>query len=157
MFLTIKNIREIIRILMESTVEEIEVNTWSKSIRVVRNLRDAPQIIADNQPIAQESKLKKIVQNFLDYLKQKCKKSKKIRSMHAGIIHLAPSQNSPDDKLIPLQVGEQIKKGQALAAVKTSKLMLTINSRIDGKIIEIRFKEGQKVRLAQILFIIDPN
>ncbi len=56
---------------------------------------------------------------------------------------------------ILVKVGDTIRKGQTVLEIETDKAVAEIPSTIDGKILEIHIKEGQKVKPGTLIFTID--
>lgn len=52
------------------------------------------------------------------------------------------------------KVGDAIKKGDILVEVQTDKAVVEVESFADGTLEEIRFKEGNKIEVGQIIAII---
>jgi len=56
---------------------------------------------------------------------------------------------------ILVKVGDTIRKGQTVLEIETDKAVAEIPSSLDGKILEIHVKEGQKVKPGILIFTID--
>ncbi len=56
---------------------------------------------------------------------------------------------------ILVKIGDTIRKGQAVLEVETDKALAEIPSSLDGKVLEIHVKEGQKVKPGTLIFTVD--
>lgn len=74
-----------------------------------------------------------------------------IRSPLVGKIHMAYNDNPPY-----VTIGSRVSKGDVLCIVETGRHLNEITSDVEGEIVEIRLKNGDKVGLDQIMFKVGP-
>ena len=66
-------------------------------------------------------------------------------------------RSSSPDKPVFVNVGDEIKKGQALCIIEAMKLFNEIESEFSGKIVKVLVEDSTPVEYDQPLFLVDPN
>jgi acetyl-CoA carboxylase biotin carboxyl carrier protein len=56
-----------------------------------------------------------------------------------------------------VEVGDIVKKGDALCIVEAMKLMNEIESEVNGRIVQVCLQDGQMVEYGEVLFRIEPH
>jgi acetyl-CoA carboxylase biotin carboxyl carrier protein len=74
-----------------------------------------------------------------------------ITSPFVGTFYRSPSPDAPPF----VEVGQSVRKGQALCIVEAMKLMNEIESEVSGKVVEILVENGQPVEFGEPLFRIE--
>lgn len=74
-----------------------------------------------------------------------------VKSPMVGTFYLKPSPTSE----AYVEVGKNVKKGDALCIIEAMKLMNEIESEFEGKVKEILVKDGEAVEYGKPLFIIE--
>lgn len=64
-----------------------------------------------------------------------------------GTTYLSPSPDKPSF----VEIGDKIKKGQALVIVEAMKVMNEIKSDVDGEVYDILVEDGQPIEFGQVL------
>jgi len=144
-------VKKLVKLLSESTVDEIEIEEEGKKIRIVRHTNSgiplsvpppgttpvahAPQFspAPDNLPVAPSAKLHEI------------------KSPIVGTFYRAPA---PDASPF-VQVGSVIEPGNVLCIIEAMKLMNEIEADVSGKIAKIMVENGQPVEYDQTLFLVE--
>jgi len=76
-----------------------------------------------------------------------------ITSPFVGTFYRAPSPEAPPY----VEVGQSVKKGQALCIVEAMKLMNEIEAEVDGKILAVLVENGRPVEYGEPLFKVGPH
>ena len=153
-------LKEIIKILENSNVNEIEIKSWGHQYRVVKNSAlisngghslDQP-IAVGKQEIDKQSYSKN--KDDLTALQSNDEKEnkEKVLSPMPGTFYAAPTPE--DDNYV--KVGDNVKKGQTLCIIEAMKIMNEIESDFDGVLTEVKVDNGNPVEYNQVLFIINP-
>jgi len=145
MFLSITNIKTLANLVLDHKIQELTVWSWGRKIRI-RKPNDMPVVLTSNPN-----------KENLETAAKEDKPIIEIKSEGVGLFLLAPSPSSTEDELKPLSIGERIKKGQNIYAIRAMNIPAEYKSEVDGTIIEITVKEEQKIQFGQVLFLIDPN
>ena len=74
-----------------------------------------------------------------------------VRSPLVGTFYRSPSPGAP----VFIEVGDMVKKGQALCIIEAMKLMNEVEAEADGKIVSIFIENAQPVEYAEPLFLIE--
>ena len=94
-----------------------------------------------------------------DNLQKETKQTKELSSNHPGAVKspmVGTAYVSPEPGKEPfIKLGDQVVKGQPLVIIEAMKVMNTINSEKNGKIIFIGFEDGQPIEFEQLLVIIE--
>ena len=137
----IKEIKELVSILENSTLSTLEVSEKGRTIKLGKN-------VVNNQEKILEPSTKELV------LEEKsCEKESKeaVKSPMVGVFYSKPS---PEDKPY-VSVGTKVKKGQTLCIIEAMKLMNEIPADKDGVISKVFPSDGDLVEFGQDLFVID--
>lgn len=148
-------IQELIRLVERSDIDELEVSSWGKKVRIRKNVSgngNSPQVarsVPDNvMEVAPEHKATKTVEAppevKEDYLE--------IKSPMVGTFYRAPA---PDAKPYA-DVGQKVSRGQVVCIIEAMKIMNEIESEYDGVIVEIPVQNTQPVQFGQPLILIKP-
>ena len=129
-----KLIKELKDYLEEFDLSEIEYQDGDRKIKVARNK------IADSSLTAHKPSLTSV----------KEESGTKITSPIIGTAYLSPE---PGAKKF-VEVGSQIKKGQTIVIVETTKTMNHVPSTADGVVKKILVQDGQAVEFGQTLLIL---
>lgn len=69
-----------------------------------------------------------------------------------GTFYRAPSPDAPSF----VEIGQHVRKGDALCVIEVMKLFTTIASEHDGRIVEIGADNAELVEYGRTLFVIEP-
>jgi len=148
-------IRELIRILEDSDVEEIEIVEWFKRVRVSKKSRLAAAPAAAPAPAAplpaapaadkqMEAKPASAEADVADLAP--------IKSPMVGTFYAAPAPDA-DPYVKP---GDRVGKGTVVCIVEAMKLMNEIRSEAEGRVVKVLVENGQPVEYGQTLFLLSP-
>ncbi len=164
-------IKNLIKILEESEIDEMEVSTfWGKQkVRIRKNtivpavndieLNDYKSVepIVDNNFVAQTIK----EQNHVEEIKIGNKLSNDSRPDDTVIIKsplVGTCYNSPKpDEPQFISVGDIIREGQIICIIEAMKIFNEIESEVSGKVEKILFQDSTPVEYDQDLVIISPE
>ncbi len=150
-------IRKLIKLVEESEIDELEVSSWGRKVRITRKLNQQQNPAADattdkNRAItlpekkgkkpAPESEKEKETDNMVP-----------ITSPMVGTFYRAPA---PDAKPY-VDVNQKIAAGQVVCIVEAMKLMNEIESEVAGRVAKILVENGKPVEFGQTLFLIEPQ
>lgn len=133
----IEKIREIVKIVEESSLTELSLKEGDKEIVLKRELKvgEAPVIISNNKEIVNEEQEEEDEDIY-------------IMSPMVGTFYNSPS---PDVKAF-VNVGDVVKAGETLCIIEAMKLMNEIDCEYDAEILSIMVSNEQKVEYGQPLF-----
>ncbi len=161
--MTLEEIKELVKVVIDSGVAELEVTRGDNSVRIRRNSPAAQEIVLPAQaapappaaavtpnpappvdtapppaptppPTAEET---------LDYVK----------SPIVGTFYEAPAPDAPAF----VSVGDHVKSGQVLCIIESMKLMNEIESEIAGTIASKLVENGKPVEYGEALYSIKPD
>ena len=167
------NIKNLIKILEESKVDELEISTfWGKQkIKIRKNavqsmdknieliqstpasaIVNTPNVTA-NIPVAneQEKELVKVEeQNIVS------KTDENTETIKAPLVGTYYQSSKPETPPFILE-GDIIKAGQVICIIEAMKIFNEIESEVSGKVVKILIKDGTPVEYDQDLIIIAPE
>ena len=144
----ISYIKKIIKLLENSSIDEIEIEEEGKKIRVARNKPSA--VVYAAPPITVPSPAAPAV--GVPATTPKVEKSfHEVRSPIVGTFYRAPSPDA--DSYV--SEGQSVRSGQVLCIVEAMKLMNEIEADVEGTIVKILVENGKPVEYNQPLFLID--
>lgn len=146
----LEKIRELVKILEESSLSEIEITEGENAVKLSRAVSGQPLMI--QQPLALtalEGKEK------VEETKAKDPFAGKhvVRSPMVGTFYRAPS---PTAKPF-VEIGSKVKVGETLCIIEAMKLMNQIEADCSGVIESILVDNGSPVEYGTPLFVILPN
>ena len=140
-------IRQLIELLKETDITELQLEREGAKLKIKREKYlssfealshpKKPEVAAPGETRAEVTEESKLVT---------------ITSPIVGIFHRSPSPEASPF----VEVGNTVKKGQALCIVEAMKLMNEIESDTDGIISKILVDNGQPVEYGEPLFLIEP-
>jgi acetyl-CoA carboxylase biotin carboxyl carrier protein len=154
-------VRKLVKLLSESSVDEIEIEEEGKKIRVAKNPHPAPVYQGQFSPgaapppspgalPAQASALESAPPAAPPPLAAHLHE---IRSPIVGTFYRSPA---PDAAPF-VQVGSAIRPGAVLCIVEAMKLMNEIEADVEGKIVKVMVENGQPVEYDQPLFLVEKS
>ncbi|MEP0828306.1 MAG: acetyl-CoA carboxylase biotin carboxyl carrier protein [bacterium] len=157
-----KTIKKLIRLVEESDIDQLEVTSWGRTVRITRRMSgrngksDQPAVIHSVAPVAippaamasapptaaVETKPSDAEKNYVE-----------IKSPMVGTFYAAPAPDAPPY----VKLGQKISVGQVVCIVEAMKLMNEIESEVAGTVTKILVENAQPVEFGQVLFLIDPQ
>ncbi|RMH63878.1 MAG: acetyl-CoA carboxylase biotin carboxyl carrier protein [Calditrichaeota bacterium] len=155
----IKEIRQLIKIVETSNINEFEIEEKDKRIKITKQSEGtvtvaqapvmaapapaaAPVPAATPAPAPAES---------APAAKPKSDKLVEVRSPMVGTFYRAPAPDADPYT----EVGKSVKSGDVLCIVEAMKLMNEIESEVSGKVVDILVENAQPVEYNQVLFVIE--
>ncbi len=144
-------IRRLIKILEESDIDEIEVGSWWKKIRVSKSSSnsngtvDGPAVHAisdetESAPAGSTPVEQPADENHVE-----------VKSPMVGTYYASPAPEAEPF----VKVGDRVKEGDVLCIVEAMKLMNEIESEHSGVILNILVDNAKPVQYNEPLFLID--
>ena len=152
-------IRELIKLVEASGIDELEVSRWGRKVRIRKNVasgNEQPRKAPDKSSLPVVSSLNEVtVDVSQEENKEDIDHSKyhEIKSPMVGTFYRAPA---PDAEPY-VKEGDRIKVGQVLCIIEAMKLMNEIEADKSGTIVKILIENAQPVEYNQTLFLIDPG
>ena len=173
--MNIKEIKELIKLIDESSLaefkmktEEVEISIRTEKYRKEKSTTiipsqqpvvpmqsapvNQPPAAAPSAPSAEPSKEEKVEKPAAggeeengDYLE--------VRSPIVGTFY----RSSSPDKPPYVKVGDVIEKGAVVCIVEAMKLFNEIESEVAGKIVKVMVEDASPVEYDQVLFLVDPT
>jgi len=161
-----KTIRKLIKLVEESNVDQLEVNSWGRSVRITRRLpsnnghsdsssfvqtvtappvAQAPGPAQTPAPAAPTSGTAPADDTDTNLIP--------IKSPMVGTFYAAPAPDAPPY----VKQGQKIEVGQVVCIVEAMKLMNEIESEVAGRVAKVMVENAQPVEFGKVLFLIDPE
>lgn len=150
----LSRIKELVRLLEESGVEEIEVSSWGRRIRVSKSGNSHYSHATALVPGAGEGKsgvcdpaAKSAPADSLDKLQGDLRE---IKSPMVGTFYRAAAPGAEPF----VEAGSVVDAGQTVCIIEAMKLMNEIQSEFSGRIARILVENSQPVEYGQTLFLV---
>jgi len=163
-----KEIRELVKIVEKSKIDELEVTKWwGQKIRIRKErgdvISEAPvtttkaieaQALPSPNAVSQTD-IKREERVDVKPLSSVSENSEfiELKAPMVGTFYRSPS---PDAESF-VNEGENVSKGQVLCIIEAMKLMNEIEAECDGRIVKILASNAQPIEYNQPLFLIDPS
>ena len=153
-----QKIKNLIKIVEESNIEELEISQWGKKIRICKTTNNTPvNSVMVTPPLTE--KAARIPETTLTSSSSDSSTDEsattqssdgfiEIKSPMVGTFYRRPA---PDAEPY-VEVGDTISPGKVLCIIEAMKLMNEIEAEINGKIVEILTENAQPVEYNQPLF-----
>jgi acetyl-CoA carboxylase biotin carboxyl carrier protein len=145
----LEDLKEIIELLKETDITELQVEKDGTKVKIKREKFLQQFEISAQKPSVvpvQETIIKEIIAEDSE------QRLITITSPIVGTFYRAPSPEAPSF----IEIGQRVKKGQALCIIEAMKLMNEIESEADGVVVKALVENGQPVEYGEPLFLIDP-
>jgi acetyl-CoA carboxylase biotin carboxyl carrier protein len=152
-----KTIRKLIRLVEESDIDQLEVTSWGRKVRITKRMAegnghsDQPTIIKNISPpskptqtVATEPPPEPPAESTAGLIE--------IRAPMVGTFYSSPAPDAPPY----VSLNQKIEVGQVVCIVEAMKLMNEIESETAGRVAKVLIENGQPVEFGQVLFLIDP-
>lgn len=164
----IQEIREIIRLIDQSSINEFTYENEGTTITLKKNngvvAPESIQQVAENESV-QSQPLQSVVKTVetqekkenIETVKTEDRLQEtnllKIESPMVGTFYAAPSPEEPPY----VQIGDKVKEDSIVCIVEAMKLFNEIEAEMKGEIVEILVENGQLVEYGQPLFLVKPE
>ena len=153
----IKKVRELVKLLEDSGIEELEITDADTTIRIQKSVQGAFMASPPLMPVSAQVPAVPAVLGEVpapdpaeDGVRARWKD---VRSPIVGTFYRSPSPTS--DSFV--QVGDRVAVGQTLCIVEAMKVMNEIEAEFSGTIREILVENGSPVEAEAALFLVDPD
>jgi acetyl-CoA carboxylase biotin carboxyl carrier protein len=147
-----EEIRELIKLVEESNIDELEVSRWGRRVRIRKNMTNNRSSDMTVKEVDSKKKITENVELLENAVEEKSIQDDKlfeVKSPMVGTFYRAPA---PDSEPY-IKEGEFVRKGQVLCIIEAMKLMNEIETERDGKIVRIVVQNAQPVEYNQTLFL----
>jgi acetyl-CoA carboxylase biotin carboxyl carrier protein len=160
--LSYDDIAEILKIIDGSSLDELIVETGDLKLVVRRNGAGsayspshdigAPPASGPSPPEPQSASVTASVDVGRRQALAKAPHQVEVTAPMVGTFYRAPSPDVPPF----VEVGQNVRKGDALCLIEVMKLFTTIASEHDGRIVQIGAENAELVEYGRTLFVIEP-
>jgi len=151
-----KTIRKLIKLVEESNIDQLEITSWGRKVRITRRLNsdnghsEQLMMVRNNPaPAAQPAAATAI--SVDSGTTDAEKKYVEIKSPMVGTFYAAPAPDAPPYVTLNQRIGV----GQVVCIVEAMKLMNEIESEVAGRVAKIMVENAQPIEFGQVLFLID--
>lgn len=154
----IKDIKSLIKFVVETDITEFELATGEEKIRIQRGLlptfANAPQIVVQQQPAMVSASHDQLPSTAPSQtvLPPATEIGQAITSPIVGTLYRA---SSPDAAPY-VEAGQIVEKGQVLCIVEAMKLMNEIEAEYRCRIVKVCKENAQPVEYGETLFLVEP-
>ena len=152
----IEKVRELVKLVEDSGIEELEISNEDTTIRIQKS---APMTMAAASiapamqvPVPQAS-VPAAADSSAVAADPSRAKWKDVRSPIVGTFYRAPSPTSGPF----VEVGDRVTTGQTLCIIEAMKVMNEIEAEFSGTIKEVFVEDGNPVEAEGVLFLVDPD
>ncbi len=160
--MNIQEIRQLIRIVEKSGIDELELEEEGRKIRIRKNQNNVVVATPQNgtnvtyamptpAPPPQTPTAPAPASSGEGEATTDSDKYYEVRSPMVGTFYRAPAP----DAAPYVEVGDMVSPGQTLCIIEAMKLMNEIQSEVSGKIAKILVENAQPVEYNQVLFLIE--
>ena len=156
----IEKVRELVKLVEESGIEELEVSHLDTTIRIQKSssqmagghmVMSAPMAMAHPAaPAPAAAHAPVLPAAEVDVARAKWKD---VRSPIVGTFYRAPSPSSP----LFVNAGDHVQVGQTLCIIEAMKVMNEIEAEFAGTIREVLAEDGGPVEAEAVLFLVEPD
>lgn len=145
-------LRDLIRIVEESDIDELEIRGWGRSVRIVKRRPDRVEppagtvsaaMPAPSEPAAQEVEAGPTEAPDTEH--------HLVESPMVGTFYRAPAPEAPSF----VDVGDSVRVGETLCILEAMKLMNELQAEVNGVVRKILVENGAPVEYGQPLFEIE--
>ena len=145
-------IRKLIKLVEESDIDELEVSSWGRKVRITKKLtrqqNPSTDVNVENTHTITIPEKKETKPPPIKEMDKETDNLVPIKSPMVGTFYRSPS---PDAKPY-VELNQMIAVGQVVCIVEAMKLMNEIEAEVEGEIVEIVATNGQPVEYGEVLF-----
>ena len=152
-----QELRDLIRIVEESAIDELEISRWGRTVRIVKRrgahnsavppvVRPAEHAGSLGHPPAVEPS------GAGESAEELGEPRHVVESPMVGTFYRAPAPEAPAF----VEVGDTVRVGQTLCILEAMKLMNELQSEVSGVVRKILVENGDPVEYGQPLFLVRP-
>lgn len=149
-----EELKALIRLVLESDIDELEIGRWGRSVRIVRR-RQGPSAAASPPPHgpvhASEGSAATPGGAGIEGAQDQGTQHHVVESPMVGTFYRAPAPEAPPF----VEVGDTVRVGQTLCILEAMKLMNELQAEVSGTVRKILVENGAPVEYGQPLFEIE--
>jgi acetyl-CoA carboxylase biotin carboxyl carrier protein len=152
----IEKVRELVKLVEDSGIEELEVSHEDTTIRIQKSapVTMAAASVAPAMPVPMPQVSTPAAADTSAAAADPSRaKWKDVRSPIVGTFYRAPSPTSGPF----VEVGDRVTVGQTLCIIEAMKVMNEIEAEFSGTIKEVFVEDGNPVEAEGVLFLVDPD
>lgn len=153
----ISKVRELVKLVEESGIEELEISHLDTTIRIQKSAGQVvggPAMMQAAMPVMPAAPVAAAAAEAAPAEVDPTRvKWKDVRSPIVGTFYRSPSPTSPSF----VNVGDHVATGQPLCIVEAMKVMNEIEAEFSGTVMEIVAGDGMPVEAEGVMFLIDPD
>ena len=148
-----QQIRELIKIVESSNIDELEVSRWGQKVRIRKrsSADNAQHAGSSREQLPAVQSLKDLTVEVPRVESVEEPEYHEIKSPMVGTFYSAPAPDA--DPYV--KVGDEVKVGQVLCIIEAMKLMNEIEADSSGTVVKILIDNAQPVEYNQALFYVD--
>ncbi|MEB1806545.1 MAG: acetyl-CoA carboxylase biotin carboxyl carrier protein [Bacillaceae bacterium] len=167
--LKVQDIKELIRVIDKSTIDEVEIEQDGTKLTIKRNTNsslitprmvEAPAVRENVQPTVTAQEQKTVAAKAPVEAEQPVQTETKVKDTHVtikspmvGTFYAAPA---PDAQPY-VKPGDHVNESTIVCILEAMKLMNELEAEVNGKIVEILVQNGELVEYGQPLFVVQPE
>ena len=144
-------LRDLIRIVEESDIDELEIRRWGRTVRIVKRRPDASRGDAPAPASAPPAAAEGPAGAVPSAVEAPSAHHHVVESPMVGTFYRAPAPEAPAF----VEVGDSVRVGQTLCILEAMKLMNELQSEVDGVVRKVLAQNAEPVEYGQPLFEID--
>jgi acetyl-CoA carboxylase biotin carboxyl carrier protein len=141
-------LRELIRLVEESDIDELEIRRWGRTVRIVKN--GTPAILTAGSK-SRKGDTTSVAPGRVTEPEPTAPPYHNVISPMVGTFYRAPSPDAPPF----VEVGDPVRPGQTLCILEAMKLMNELQSEVSGTVRAVLVENGSPVEYGQALFEIE--
>ena len=157
----VQEIREIIKLINQTTINEFEFEQEGTKIKIIKNTGLENSIQATEAPVAApavQSVSKQEVQSGSIEEKplvvgEKTEQPSNLHKITSPMVGTFYGASSPDEDPY-IKIGDKVKKDTIVCIVEAMKLFNEIEAEVSGEIVEVLVEDGQLIEYGQPLFLV---
>jgi acetyl-CoA carboxylase biotin carboxyl carrier protein len=159
---SLEQVRELVTILNQTDITELTLESGDVRLSIRKSETRVASVASPSLPVTYAAPSSVAIEQTTSPVAHHtntiadslpAKKLLEITSPMVGTFYRSPS---PDDAPF-VEIGDAIKKGNAVCIIEAMKLMNEIESEASGKIVEILVENSQPVEYGQVLMRIEAN
>ncbi len=150
-------IRKLIKLVEESEIDELEVSSWGRKVRITRKLtrqqNPSADVTVDDTPTITVPGKNEQKPALVREKEEEGNNLLPIKSPMVGTFYRAPAPEAEPY----VALNQMIAVGQVVCLVEAMKLMNEIEAEVAGRVAKIPVENGKPVEFGQTLFLIEPT
>lgn len=149
-----KEIAKLLKLVQESDIEELEVRSWWRKIRITKGknspLSSTPRTIYQPVAIERSTTPVDVTTSQLPLATETAEDYYSIKSPMVGTFYRAPEPGAEPF----VKEGDKVTVGQVVCIIEAMKIMNRIESEVNGVIVSILIENAKLVEYGQEIFLV---